>query len=212
MSLKAKFRRVPDNAIPHGGSRAYFDLTVGDQVIIKWDELKNGNDSRAARKIADSIEMMRKIFGFSSLDIQANHARNDFWVTIDGKRNLLSAIGSGFSQFLVFFVGVIMREYTFILINELELHLHPSLQSEFVSTLRSFASNGVVFSTHSIGLARAVADRIYSLRRKGGYNEVRTRCDPTDRGRAARSSDRPTRSSGRFATRSSCRPGDGRDA
>ena len=38
--------------------------------------------------------------------------------------------------------------------------------------LLSIASNGVVFSTHNIGLART-ADRIYSLRRADEYCEVR---------------------------------------
>ncbi len=93
------FRHV----LGHTGSRPYFDLTVGDQVIDRWDKLKNGHDPNAARKIKDATEMLRTIFGYSTLDIQANHDRSDFNVTIDGHRNLLSTIGSGFAQFFIVF-------------------------------------------------------------------------------------------------------------
>jgi hypothetical protein len=39
---------------------------------------------------------------------------------------------------------------------------------EFLLSLASYAKIGMVFATHSIGLARAVADRIFSLRRVAG--------------------------------------------
>ena len=81
-------------------------------------------------------------------------------------------IGAGFSQFLIVFSFLLMRKSAFIFIDKPELNLHPSLQAKFVSTLRSFASNGVVFSTHNIGLARAAADRIYTVRRKNGFSSV----------------------------------------
>jgi hypothetical protein len=45
---------------------------------------------------------------------------------------------------------------------------------EFLTNLATFSSEGVIFATHSIGLARSVADTIYSLQRRGGYSVVRT--------------------------------------
>jgi len=41
----------------------------------------------------------------------------------------------------------------------------PSLQLDFLTTLTSYARKGVLFATHSIGLARSSADWIYSIRR-----------------------------------------------
>jgi ABC-type sulfate/molybdate transport systems ATPase subunit len=58
-----------------------------------------------------------------------------------------------------------MQKPTFILIDEPEQNLHPSLQAEFLTTLGTYASKGVIFTTHSLGLARSVADRLYSVSR-----------------------------------------------
>lgn len=52
-----------------------------------------------------------------------------------------------------------------MLIDEPELNLHPSLQLDFLTTLGSYAREGVLLATHSIGLARAVAERVYSVRK-----------------------------------------------
>ena len=117
--------------------------------------------------------MIRRIFGYSSLDIQANNGRNDFVITIDNKRNLLSTIGAGFSEFLVVLSGLATSEAAFVFIDEPESHLHPALQTEFVAALKSYASSGVVFATHSIGLARTAAQRIYTVRRDGSHSTVR---------------------------------------
>lgn len=53
----------------------------------------------------------------------------------------------------------------FILIDEPELNLHPSLQLDFLTTLARYSTRGVAFATHSIGLARAVGQRVYSVLR-----------------------------------------------
>ena len=82
-------------------------------------------------------------------------------------------MGTGFAQFLMIFANLIGRKPSLILFDEPELNLHPALQADFVTTLRSFADDGVLFATHSVGLARAVAERIYSVRRVGtGRSEV----------------------------------------
>ena len=48
------------------------------------------------------------------------------------------------------------------MIDEPEINLHPSLQLEFLDILERYASNGVLYATHSVGLARH-ADQIYSV-------------------------------------------------
>ncbi|MCH8964508.1 MAG: hypothetical protein IIB58_06070 [Planctomycetes bacterium] len=59
------------------------------------------------------------------------------------------------------------------LIDEPELNLHPSLQVDFLTTLGRVAKSGVFFATHSVGLARAVADRIYVVEQSEGRSTVR---------------------------------------
>jgi energy-coupling factor transporter ATP-binding protein EcfA2 len=52
-----------------------------------------------------------------------------------------------------------------VFIDEPETNLHPSLQIDFLLALGQYASSGCVFSTHSVGLARSVAQRIYSFKK-----------------------------------------------
>jgi hypothetical protein len=95
-------------------------------------------------------------------------------VFIDGRSFKLLELGAGIAQFILVLANVAIRKPSFVFIDEPELNLHPSLQIDFLTTLASYSQNGVVFATHSIGLARAMAKPIYSLRKVAqGETEVR---------------------------------------
>ena len=49
-----------------------------------------------------------------------------------------------------------------------ELNLHASLQLDFLETLARYTRHGVIFATHSLGLARTSADRVYALTKAPG--------------------------------------------
>ncbi|MCH7999656.1 MAG: AAA family ATPase, partial [Chloroflexi bacterium] len=72
--------------------------------------------------------------------------------------------GSGLTQFILVLVNAAVQQPSFVLIDEPELNLHPSLQLDFLTTLTSYSSHGILFATHSLGFARASADSIYSVR------------------------------------------------
>ena len=94
-------------------------------------------------------------------------------VFINGRSFRLTELGSGLTQFILVLANVATKQPTYILIDEPELNLHPSLQLDFLTTLASYAREGVLFGTHSLGLARASADCIYSLRKAAeGQSEV----------------------------------------
>ena len=61
-----------------------------------------------------------------------------------------------------------------LLIDEPELNLHPALQLDFLTTLARYAEEGVWFSSHSIGLARSAAPKVYGVVRMGeGDSDIR---------------------------------------
>jgi len=68
--------------------------------------------------------------------------------------------------------GGAVRPSTFILIDEPELSLHPSLQLDFIDALSSYASQGVIFATHSLGLARTAAEYSYALRKENNAGAI----------------------------------------
>ena len=60
-----------------------------------------------------------------------------------------------------------------MLIDEPELNLHASLQLDFLTTLARATKWSVVFATHSMGLARTLADRIFLVAKHDQSSSVR---------------------------------------
>jgi AAA15 family ATPase/GTPase len=153
------------NAITEGSGN-YFDLPIGTAFIEKWNEWRTGsnrNTNIAAQKVADSLA---HIFGYNRFEINSANEGKTLQVILDGKPYRLRELGSGLAQFIIVLGYIAMQQPSYILIDEPELNLHPSLQIDFLTSLAAFSKNGVMFATHSIGLARSVAERIYSFRRQ----------------------------------------------
>lgn len=87
---------------------------------------------------------------------------------MDGRSYTLPELGSGLTQFFLVLANAATKDPSYILIDEPELNLHPALQLDFLTTLTSYARKGVLFSTHSVGLARAIGDRVYSVQKGSG--------------------------------------------
>ncbi|MFC1980455.1 hypothetical protein ACFLVS_06445 [Chloroflexota bacterium] len=69
--------------------------------------------------------------------------------------------------------NIAANQPSWVLIDEPEINLHASLQIDFLTTLASYATEGIMFATHNIGLARVIAERIYSFRLDNqGLSEV----------------------------------------
>jgi ABC-type branched-subunit amino acid transport system ATPase component len=81
-----------------------------------------------------------------------------------GESYMLPELGSGIAQFFMVLANAAMRRPPFVLIDEPELNLHPSLPRDF---LRCLVTEGVAFATHNLGRALAQADQVYSVQRIG---------------------------------------------
>ena len=163
------------NVINIGANANYYDIPIGQSFISQWNNWKTGA-SKNYQEIAYQVqEDIAKIFEYSRLEINASPDGQRLSMLINGKSYKMSELGSGFAQFFLVLASAAMRlsNPTLILIDEPEINLHPSLQLDFLTRLTSYASHGVFFATHSIGLARASADYIYSVRRnKDGQSEI----------------------------------------
>lgn len=161
------------NAVNIGGSGDYYDIQIGQPFIAQWRGLKTGYNKRNSESTYRLIEDIRRIFAFETLDINSSDDGQNLLMMIDGKSYKQSEIGSGLIQFVLVLANAAIKNPSFILIDEPELNLHPSLQIDFLTTLASYATHGVLFATHSLGLARAVSEKVYSVRRLKGIREVR---------------------------------------
>ncbi|WP_168218127.1 ATP-dependent nuclease [Streptomyces lasalocidi] len=167
------------NAIHVGGNKSYYDIQTGDSFISTFRTYKSGADPAANEAIHEMTEDLRRIFGFERLEI--NPADDTLQLIIDGRSHRLSEMGAGFAHFVVVMVNVLVHRPNVLLIDEPELNLHASLQLDFLQTLARYTRHGVVFATHSLGLARTAADKIYTLAKPlGGTSRVQPYEDNQD--------------------------------
>jgi hypothetical protein len=152
------------NAINVGTKSDYFDVTVGQSFIETWRNWQTGHvrdQNRAIHQLTDSIA---HIFGFNQLNISASSDNQTLRLVVNGRPYGLSDVGAGLAQFIVVLGNAAIKRPAYVLIDEPELSLHPSLQLDFLTTLGSYARRGVFFATHCYGLARARAQLVYTVR------------------------------------------------
>jgi ABC-type cobalamin/Fe3+-siderophores transport system ATPase subunit len=153
------------NAVNVGGNADYYDLQIGQAFISQWDNYKTGQN-RAQNRMALAVEEeLQQIFGLKSLQINAAPGDQTLQIIANGEPYQLAEQGAGLAQFIVVLAFIATRRPPYVFIDEPEQNLHPSLQLDFLTTLAKYTTHGIVFATHSIGLARAVAQEIYSVRR-----------------------------------------------
>lgn len=162
------------NAINVGGTKSYFDIHIGTDFIAIWDQWKTGpikTQNETILKISNDIKLL---FGYESLEITTSASLKTLQINANQKSYKLGELGSGIAQIIMILGNVATKSPSFILLDEPELNLHPSLQLDFLTTLASYARNGVIFATHSIGLARASAEKIYSVKNIKGKSRITT--------------------------------------
>jgi predicted ATPase len=161
------------NAISEN-TASYYDMTIGASFISQWHNWATGGNKAHNRAILRVQNDIQRIFGLSDLTISATSDAKALHLVVDGKPYKRREMGAGLSQFIVVMGNVAIRRPSILLIDEPELNLHPSLQVDFLTSLTSYSAEGaVVYATHSMGLARTVADRIYSFRRTPTGAQVR---------------------------------------
>ena len=160
------------NLIDVGAQQQYLDTAVGNVFINIFQEYKSGPIKQQNLAVQKIIDQIKHIFDFRDLSIESTPDRTSLHIAVNGKPYKQHELGSGLSQFIVSLINAAIRLPQIVLIDEPELGLHPQLQLDFLTSLSSYASFGVWFSTHSIGLARSAADQIYSVERRGDGNSI----------------------------------------
>lgn len=159
------------NAINQGAGQ-YYDIHVGTGFVSLWNSWKVGAAKSNMDRVLAITEVIRNLFDFDNLEINAHANDQNLVVVVNRRSYLLNELGSGLAQFIIVLGNVVIRKPSLILIDEPELNLHPSLQQKFLLQLASYASEGTVFATHSLGLARSTTSNIFSFQLRGGASSV----------------------------------------
>lgn len=145
-----------------------YDGSVGKRFFREWNSWATGNEKIKMRKISDLVEELKELFGFKVFSISVNSDNSEMIITNDEGAFALNELGTGMSQFIVTLGNALFLNPSFIFIDEPEINLHPKMQEMFVRSLAAKAKYGLIATSHSIGLARSVADDILSLTKESG--------------------------------------------
>jgi predicted ATPase len=149
----------------------YYDLQIGSLFVTQFNAWKTG-DRQQSQTVIDITNDIARMFGYERLEITPAGTES-LAFNVDGRPYYLRELGTGLSQFVVALGNVAMKQPSCVLIDEPEAHLHPALQSDFLLALGARAEGNVMFATHSVGLARTMATRIYSLTRSDKRSIIR---------------------------------------
>ncbi|MEQ9374261.1 MAG: AAA family ATPase [Imperialibacter sp.] len=141
----------------------YYDISIGESFIHDWDQWANGTSLSKRTDILNLEEELRELFQFKRFKISVTPDKKNLLVVTDDGSFLLNDLGGGIGHFILVLGNALIRKPGFILIDEPENALHPRLQETFIRTLASKAKYGLIATSHSIGLARSTADKIYYL-------------------------------------------------
>ena len=144
----------------------YYDVYTGKPFIEQWASRALGEGKLSTQKVEELVEELRRIFRFERLSIQADQGHRELLVIANGKSSRLSELGTGLAQFILLLGNIGFAEPSYVLIDEPENNLHPSLQLDFLNAIAARASEGTIFATHNLGLARQAADHILACNQR----------------------------------------------
>jgi len=151
----------------------YYDLNIGEGFVSTWRQWQAGPTQSWNKAVKEVIDDLKEIFDIKDLSIHPSDTGGTFRLYLDHSSHQLSELGGGIAQIFIILAHAAIKKPHYILIDEPELNLHPSLQLKFMDKLSKYARNGLIFSTHSLGLARSTANQIYSvIRGSDGYSTV----------------------------------------
>ena len=142
------------------------DVTLGHDFISIWQERSTGVNRLYRNEISSLTKTMKCIFGFEELSILASKDHRTLFIENENGSFSLDELGGGIAQIIYILGNATFQKPKFILIDEPESSLHPQMQIEFFETLQQKAENGVIATSHSIGLARSCGDSIYHLMKR----------------------------------------------
>lgn len=139
------------------------DIAVGQEFVNLWSKWAGGDDVRNRGKIDELENELKELLEFKRFGIRLNEGKDTLLVTTDDGQFKLGELGGGVGQLILILGNAAIRNPSFILIDEPEIGLHPRMQEVLVRALAAKAKQGLIATSHSVGLARSVSENIVSI-------------------------------------------------
>lgn len=176
----ARYIPQPRNLLGGIQGQSYCDAAIGASAITRWKDLRSGPSQENRRQIRKIENVIRELLDIEEdFSIEPSSDATHLLVNIGQSSRRLEEVGGGLSQVISIFVNLADQPPTILLLDEPEIGLHPKLQVRFLLAVSRIASHGVLFTTHSLGLARSVGAPVLSLRRNSDGDVISERLHGT---------------------------------
>jgi ABC-type cobalamin/Fe3+-siderophores transport system ATPase subunit len=166
-------------AAGHSSGQEWFDAQIGNLLVNWLQQQKMEGDRATAEQFLRLEKAVARLIGAKTLSLRPITNRSMIDIEIDGRVRRLDEVGTGISHLITTAAIVAFRRPSYLFIDEPEINLHAALQEQFLSLLAPFCKSGVVFSTHSLGLARSVTQSTWQVYRgTDGFSELQKLAAP----------------------------------
>jgi predicted ATP-dependent endonuclease of OLD family len=143
-----EFRQIQD------GDEYSFD---GKSLVLELAKYQNpvfgrDDDKKKFRRIE---ELVQKLLHLPDAKLEVTRESPTIVIESGGTRLPLSSYGTGVHELIILLTAVLSIENSICCIEEPEIHLHPTLQREFIEFITTETSNQYLITTHSSTLINA---------------------------------------------------------
>ncbi|MBI4921551.1 MAG: ATP-binding protein [Devosia nanyangense] len=175
----------PPQFVKHGfpGETIAFGSVIGQ--LAELDRPSRDVDRKRAQ-FAQIEDFLAYCLDCRKVSIQVPTDRSTIRVNVDGDERPLGNLGTGVEQLTIIGLAAIGFPERLVLIDEPELHLHPTSQRRIVRYLNESVDARFVIATHSASIMDTAEADIIQVARDGGRTTTRTIASNTDHFRAVR--------------------------
>lgn len=150
------------------------DANVGRSLISMIGQWQTGHSLSQKRQFGKLEAELGELFSVNDFRIEVSSASGNLQIRFDNQIFWIDDLGDGIAHFIFALANALFQKPTYVLIDEPENGLHPRLQQTFIRALAAKSTHGLIAASHSIGLARSTADRIYTVAKEKSGVTVRT--------------------------------------
>jgi energy-coupling factor transporter ATP-binding protein EcfA2 len=159
------------NVLNEGGGEHY-DIRIGSSFVQRFAEFASGNVAANNEAVHDLSVELATVFGYERLEVRPTPDSTRLTVVANGRSFRLTEMGAGLSQFIVAAANVLVSRPSWLMIDEPESNLHARLQTDFLSLVAGRTERGVIYATHSLGLAHAAEEIMVTTRDETGRSAL----------------------------------------
>jgi len=141
-----------------------FDLRFGREFFDACSRAASGGHPEEKKSLDSVCLTVSELFDLEQFAFQ-NDSQGHPGFLLNGSWMGAEELGSGMGQCFLILFQAARHHPSFVLIDEPEAHLHPSIQTDFLTQLAGYGQYGLIISTHHSGVAQSASDHLYRVKR-----------------------------------------------